>query len=91
MMFFKHKPKKISLIDVDVLEATIENKFLIKRLYKKSSFEEFIVCSDYDFSSNTYNVGKCVFDVVLAYQLFNNFVSSNQLVLPQNSILEEES
>lgn len=56
-----------------------DKKFLLKRSYKKIFIDEYIICQDYDFKSNTYIKGFIVYDITLAYRLFNDFVINNTL------------
>lgn len=56
-----------------------EKKFLLKRTYKKIYIDEYIICQDYDFKSNTYKIGFIVYDITLAYKIFNDFVVNDNL------------
>lgn len=68
-----HFFKKIFFKDSYIIEV----KYLIERFYKKSNFSEYLVCSDYDFKSNTFRQGFFVFDIQTAYKVFNDYVKDD--------------
>lgn len=53
--------------------------FLIERYYKKLDHVEYIVCSNYDFKSNTYSTGMKVLSLPQAYDVFNDYVNTGSL------------
>lgn len=75
--------KRQYLIKTFVLEHK-NNKFLIKRTYKYRAISEYIVCENYDFKSNTYQLGVRIFDISQAYIIFNDYVINDLLPNNQN-------
>jgi len=90
MLFFRKKVKRKSLLKIEVIDNVIE-KYLIMRSYKNTSYNDFIVCSNYDFDSNTFPIGKVIDNIVQAYQVFNNYVNINKFELDNSEIYDNNS
>lgn len=83
--------KRQNLIKTYVLEHK-ENKYLIRRTYIHNSTDEYIVCENYDFKSNTYKFGIRIFDISQAYIIFNDYVINNLLPINQkNEVADDNS
>lgn len=78
-MFFRSR-NKIEKIKVTVLEekklASGKIAFLILRNYSLSYIDEYVICLDYDFKSNTFDIGLRVDELVKAYSLLNHLVKN---------------
>lgn len=70
-------------IKVKILERKkIEKFYLIKRFYKETMVNEYIICINYDKKTNTYDDGLRVSNIQLAYSLFNDLVKNKELPVP---------
>lgn len=75
-MFFKSKNKiKVTILEEKKL-ANGKIAFLILRNYSLSYIDEYVICLDYDFKSNTFDIGLRVYELVKAYSLLNHLVKN---------------
>lgn len=90
-MFFRRKIEKIK---VTVLEekklANGKIAFLILRNYSLSYIDEYVICLDYDFKSNTYDIGLKVSKLSEAYSLLNHLVKYGDFSLIINKKEDED-
>lgn len=71
--------KKSKQIKIFVLEKHKKtNSYLIERKYKKTLVIEYIVCTNYDFNSNTYEKGVIYNDIEKGYHAFTSLVCDSE-------------
>lgn len=63
---------------VRVLER-YQDKYLVKRYYRKLDLIEYVVCEKYNFRSNIYVSGIIIYSLPVAYKVFNIFVNTGVL------------
>jgi len=57
----------------------LNNIYLIERYYKQLDHVEYLVCSNYNFKSNTYSTGIKIISLPMAYDIYNKYVNTGIL------------